>query len=288
MEDINENLGTPGVDDPGFERTVISQDLEAEIEFGDEIRCMIYGQSGAGKTELLSTLSADPRTSPVLWIDLEGGLRGVKDIVKRCRTIDELGTPEKGKMDVITIREWPQMQKIYDFLFKKTYVDKKLMYKSVVIDSLTEINQICLTNALGTSGTLKIDAKKAQFAEYMKVNTNMKDMIRAFRDISGLHVFYSALPQFKAENPKDENSRVWIKPDLIGKLADQAVALVDYVGLLKIGPGGKRVIQFQQDALSFAKERSPKGQLINKIEASNSEDYITMTRVLNAMLKEKK
>lgn len=283
LNNVDDDLVSTEV--PDFQIQTIDAEISDTIELGDDIRAMFYGESGAGKTPLLGTLIDDPRTTPTLMIDLEGGLKSIKSKVRLVNGLKDLGKPVPGKIDVWRIRDFSEIQQVYDFLFTSRYRDKKLVYKALAMDSLTEINSLCTNHVLGKSSSLKIDQKQAKFDEFRKVNSMMKDMIRAFRDIEGMHVFYTALPQLKPENPKDENSRVWIKPALVGQLADQAVALVDYVGYLKIGPGGKRILQFHKDPMAFAKERAEKGKLIKVIEGASADDYITMTRVLNAMLK---
>ncbi len=249
----------------------------------DAIRMIIYGNAGVGKTELLSTLLDDPRTNRPLWIDSESGLRSIRSKIRRIDSVKDLGKPEPGKIDVIFLERWGSLQKIYDFLFTKIYAEKRLQYNCVVIDSLTEVNAACVAAAINESPEMKIDRGVARMQDYLKVNQQMKDMIRAFRSLEGLHCFFTALPQFKAENPKDENSKVMIKPSLVGKLADEATALVDYVAYMKSSSSGSRKLQFQPDSLTFAKERSEKGKLINVIESANKDSYITMTMVLDAI-----
>ncbi len=265
---------------------LVNSEVEAEINVPDdfnEIRMILYGNAGIGKTELLSTLVDDPRTDRPLLIDAESGLRTVKSKIRRIQSIKDLGNPVAGKIDVIFLEEWKSLQPVYDFLFKQAYREQRKAYNCVIIDSLTELNAACVKHATGTSTDVKVDANTAGLREYMKTNSMMKDMIRAFRGLKGMSVFFTALPQYKAENPKDENSKVMIKPALVGKLADEAVAMVDYVGYLKAGPGGKRILQFQPDMLVYAKERSEKGKLINRIEAASADAYITMTMVLDAI-----
>ena len=255
-----------------------NQGIREEVpEDDDAVKMMIYGNSGVGKTDLLGTAINDPRLRPVLWIDLEGGTRTIRSKCRYLKSTPELGKPEPGKIDVIRITQWRQMQEIYNFLFDARYQAKREVYKSLCMDSLTEINYLCLRHAQGLSTTPKIDPTVPEQRDYLKASTMMKTMLRSLRDLEGLNVFLSALPQLKAED--EGSSLAYLKPSLIGKLADEAVAIVEFTGYLRTRNGSKREIIFQPEGRIIAKERSERNSWIGKIEDP------TLTKILDEIKK---
>jgi len=257
---------------------------------GDEIRMMIYGFSGVGKTEILGSAMNDPRTSPVLWLDLEGG---VKTIRSKCRTrigdreltVQDLGNPEPGLADVLRIREYKDIQSAYDFVFHSRFNDKRRIYRSIVVDSLTEVNGSALEHCKATdpNKALKLDPDVAQLRDYLACNGIMKKLLRGFRDLEGIHVWYSALPkQDEIDDPT--NNLKYMKPNLIGKLADEAVGIMDYVSFLRADNKGLRELIFQPEGRIIAKEWSEAGKWIKTIKAKSVDEPITITQILDAVL----
>lgn len=224
------------------------------------IKLIVYGDSGTGKTWFAGTANDDPRTSPVLWIDLEGGTRTIADRVRKLESLNDLGNPQPGFIDVVRIRTFGQLQKVYDFLYTSKYRDQRAVYKTVVIDSLTEINQLVLQQAMSDSPVKRLEIDVPEQRDYLKANSTMKAILRALRDIDGLHVILTALAQTIED---DATGAVRIKPALIGKLRDEAQAIVEYVGYLRINvTSKKREIIFQPEGRINAKERShPKAQI---------------------------
>lgn len=265
--------------------------MPMENEESFDVTAMIYGNSGVGKTRFLATATDDPRTSPTVWIDLEGGTKSIRSKVRVLNGIAELGDPVPGLIDVIRVKTWTDVQNVYNWLFQARYEKKRVVYKALVIDSLTEINNLALDFSWkggGVGENTMLTSDVPQQRDYLKTNTLMKKMLRALRDMEDIHIFMSALPQNKAENPKDENSPVWTKPNLVGKLADEAVAIVDYAGYLRAKLDGSREMIFQPEGRIIAKERSEDTSHIKTIKAPNRDSFITISAFMDAALNEKK
>lgn len=250
--------------------------IQKLIEAGDEVKFMVYGQSGVGKTRFLGTAIDDPRTAPVVWLDLEGGTRTIKSKCRLLNSVKELGEPVEGKIDVLRIKDWTDIQDAYEFLFDSRYARKRSPYRSVVMDSLTEINymgvKFCTESApqinrvsLKAGSNRAIDFLVPSQADYMVASNLMKVLLRGFRDLEGLNVFYSALPQNKADGDGADSSLAYIKPNLVGKLADEAVAIMEYVGYLRSTRTGAREMIFQPEGRIVAKERSEDNKWIKKL-----------------------
>jgi tetratricopeptide (TPR) repeat protein len=142
-------------------------------------------------------------------------------------------------------------------------------YQSVALDSISEIAEVVL-NA-------EKKATKDPRAAYGNMQEQMADIIRAFRDLPGRHVYMSA----KLEKTQDEMGRVLYSPSMPGNKTGQALPyFFDEVLALRIEKDAEGVIQrglmCDSDGLWLAKDRSGKldawepadlGAVITKIGA---------------------
>jgi hypothetical protein len=250
-----------------------------ETKYSDEIeelRLLVYGDSGVGKTWFAGTANEDKRTAPVLWLDLEGGIRTLGPKVRKLSDAKDIGTPEEGKIDVLRVKDWKTLQAAYDFLYKTTYKDKRKVYKTVVLDSATELNYMALQSVLGDAGKQRLEPDVPEIRDYLKTSSMMKVLLRAFRDIEGLHVVLLALAQVKNE---ETSTLAKISPSMLGKLSTEIMALFEYTGYLKISVKGEREMIFQPESRISAKERSIPGKAIKMITDP------TMTKLLDSIEK---
>lgn len=239
----------------------------------NDVKLLIYGFPGAGKTQFLATANEDIRTSPILWLDLEGGTRTFNSRVKKI-TINEVGSPEEGKIDVVRLRSWEDIQAAYEYLHSSKYAGVRDVYKSVVLDSLTEINSVALIKCLGESAK-RLEPGVPEQRDYLKTNNLMKKLIRGLRDIENLNVFLTALPK---ESKDTEGGVIQIVPDLIGKLALEAIAMVDFGVYLRVNTTKKcRELHFEPKGKALAKRRDEFNRLNEPLI------YPTMTRFLDAL-----
>lgn len=266
----------------GSERPVVDN----SIPDGDAVKLMLFGQFGSGKTTLLASGVDDERTWPMVWADFEGGVKSFKSRANRIKDIRDLGNPKEGLIDVVRIKTWKEFEAYYSFLFDKRYSDMRLVYKANVMDSFTEINQAAIKYVLNDGVPVqRLEVDVPEQRDYLKANTLMKDIVRGFRDIEGLHCFYTALQATKPLNPKDPNSPNFIKPNLIGKTSDEACALIEYVGYLRAKADGRRELLFQPEGSIIAKEWSEFGKQIGTLTAESKMKPITMTQLMNAIQK---
>jgi hypothetical protein len=193
------------------------------IEYG--IKALIYGRSGAGKTHLITTCP-DP-----LLIAAEPGvltLRGKSIPGIRIQTVNDL-------TDAL---EWIR------------YSEQAKSFKTIYIDSITEVAEVVLSNAK----LLNTDPRKA----YGELIEKMTMTIKAYRDIAGKHVIMTA----KQEAAQDEVTKITsYGPSMPGaKLGPALPYLFDEVFRLGIGRDAEgkdfRFIQAIPDIQYDAKDRS--------------------------------
>ena len=208
------------------------------------LKIFVYGRAGAGKTKLCSTLP-----SPVI-ISAESGLLSLADF----------------DLPVLEIASIDDLEEVYNYLAGSQ--EARDLYQSVALDSVTEIAE----KLLGEEKKINKDPRAA----YGSLIERMTSLIRAFRDLPGFHVYFSA----KQEISKDEHAGTTsYGPAMPGaKLGQSLPYFFDEVFALRIGELEDqttfRYLQTQPDYQYTAKDRSGKldpmeephlGKLITKI-----------------------
>lgn len=190
------------------------------------VKVLVYGQAGAGKTSLVKTLP-----NPIV-LSAEGGLLSIQD----------------ADMPYIEISDMDTLKEAYTWL---TSADEAKSYQSVALDSISEIAEVVL-NA-------EKKATKDPRHAYGAMQEQMADIIRAFRDLPGRHVYMSA----KLEKTQDEMGRVLYAPSMPGNKTGQALPyFFDEVMALRVEKDGEgvtqRALMCDSDGLWLAKDRSGK------------------------------
>lgn len=190
------------------------------------VKILVYGMAGAGKTTLIKTLP-----KPVI-ISAESGLLSLQD------------------QDIPYI-EVSDMDSLGDAYRWATESDEARAFESIAVDSLSELAEVCLSAEKRNNR----DGRAA----YGEMATQVIDLVRAFRDIKDKHVYFSA----KCEKQADESGRILYSPSMPGnKLAQQIPYLLDEVLALRVEKDdeGKpqRALLCDSDGLWAAKDRSGK------------------------------
>jgi len=208
----------------------------------DGVKMLVYGAAGAGKTSLIPTLP-----SPVV-LSAEGGLLSIAG----------------ANIPFVDVQDMDTLRDAYAWL--KDSAEAK-PYKSVCLDSISEVAEVVLAAELRKN--------KDGRAAYGEMNSTMAELIRAFRDLPGRHVYMSA----KLEKSQDETGRMLYNPSMPGKsLTQQLPYFFDFVFPLRVerDAEGKtqRALMTDSDGLWLAKSRSHQldaweapdlGAIINKI-----------------------
>jgi phage nucleotide-binding protein len=190
------------------------------------VKVLVYGQAGAGKTSLIKTLP-----QPIV-LSAEGGLLSIQD----------------ADLPFIEISDMETLREAYTWL---TQSDEAKGFQSVALDSISEIAEVVL-NA-------EKKATKDPRQAYGAMQEQMADIIRAFRDLPGRHVYMSA----KLEKTQDEMGRVLYAPSMPGNKTGQALPyFFDEVLALRVEKDSdnntQRALMCDSDGLWLAKDRSGK------------------------------
>lgn len=225
----------------------------------DPLKMIVYSPPGHGKTTLLGTAAGDPRLSPMLLIEFEGGTRSIRSKVKKI-SIDQLGK-EKPKVDVIhtvEIRTWGDFDLVYDFLLTADHP-----YRSIGLDSLSEMNYLNMQTVLLDAGIQdkNRDPDVPEQRDYLKSASQMRRLVRYFRDLP-MHVFMTSGAQ-QGQDPRTKTSMMMMS--LTGKLVFEIPGLFDVVGYLAMvdqEDGATERWLFTQPTGRFdAKDRTEGGKL---------------------------
>ena len=208
------------------------------------VKILVYGVSGAGKTRLCATASG-----PTVILSAEAGLLSLREF----------------DIPVIPISGIDDIYKAYDFLAN---TDEGRAFPWICLDSISEIGEVVLSAGK--------KAAKDPRAAYGDLQEKMGDLLRAFRDLPGRNVYFSA----KQDRQKDEATGVMLYgPSMPGqKLGLQLPYFFDEVLVLRaeLGQDGSlvRTLQTFGDLQYTAKDRSGAlapyeepdlGQIANKI-----------------------
>lgn len=201
------------------------------------LKMMIYGDFGTGKTTLASTAQDVPEMRDVLFIDAESG---------------SMSIAHRDDIDVVKIVSYSQFARIHEFLrmyckyrdagdtnslikleamFKgldPSQIKQPKMYRTVIVDSLTEVQKYCMYQLLGIKigdHMLDLEPDSPQFQEWNKNAEMIRLLVRSFRNLAMNVIFVASRME-----DQDEKKRMIFQPALPGKLANEVLGFLDVVG----------------------------------------------------------
>lgn len=201
------------------------------------LNLLVYGPAGSGKTYLAGTAQDHPDTSPVLFLDMEGGtttLRHRKDI------------------DVVRVETTERLNEVYEMVA----MDTEDYYKTIVLDSLTELHSVIMSDVMKVRIEKRPDlaGEPPGMKEWGLAGDKLKVVVRAFRDLP-CNTILIALDK----TDKDENGKVSISPSLPGQLSGNIPGFLDIVGYMTANEeddGIVRRLQTQKTRKVIAKDRT--------------------------------
>lgn len=209
------------------------------------IKMLIYGKYGAGKTTLAATAGDVPKMRDILVISAEGGEMSLMNSPKLI---------DVEYVDVVRITAFRQLQQIKDFLtahiiFRKEGNEEKLRtlqervldpnedgrlrrFHTVIIDSLTELNEYCMQDLLGLHQGFSFagELPAPEFKEYKQNHAKMQLLVRMFRDLD-MNVIMTAAASYE----QDELKAYHFTPSMTGQLSNKIQGFFDIVGFLQTG-----------------------------------------------------
>lgn len=205
----------------------------------NKLNVLVYGPPGSGKTMFCGTSAK--KFKPLI-LSAESGLLSLNAI---------------GKFDFVQIDKFADLVEAKEFL-----LFGKHNYDTVIMDSVTEIQQVCMRDILKEN-----NRSQSQQSDWGTLNTRMTWMIREFRD-SKLNFVATALLNVVQDSEQKER----FGPSLQGALASQIAAYFDEVFFLftkedKDKDGNtvvKRALQTQGTLKYTAKDRSGKLAMLVK------------------------
>jgi len=241
---------------PTANNPFIARDLDFATDW---LSMLIYGDFGVGKTFLAGTAAFVEDYRDILYIALEGGEKGLKQLVKEGKS---KGVDVASHIMVIPVDTFKQYANIYEFL--KLHVkfrdaddlvnlrrleaqikgydasvcsdDAKLAeiiptpkkIRTVITDSLTEAQKYCMYQILGIDPLKqRIDQEpdQAQFQDWGRSREMIQFLVRRLRDLPVNSIFICG------QDTDQDATKVWYyTPLLPGKLAGDVRGLVDCVG----------------------------------------------------------
>lgn len=206
------------------------------------LNLMIYGEPGVGKTHLIGTAQDHKMTSPVLVLDIDGGITTLR---------------KRQDIDVKQIRSGNDLVKAYRDLLDAVPSDgKRFPYGTVAIDTFSELQQLDLLEIMAqfARSNDRIDKDIPDMRGYGKSAVHMRDFIRAFRDLP-----CNLIVTCHSETDRDNNMRMINKIKLVGKLRVDIPGFLDVVGYYfteKDGDTLNRYLQLQNTETTIAKDRT--------------------------------
>lgn len=178
------------------------------------VNMLIYGGSGVGKTLLAGSAAKVEEMAPILYIDAEDG----ELTLGAHKSVSDL-------IDIAPLTDWDDLQHVYNDLY-----DRKTPYKTVVLDSGTEIQQLAMNSVLGTKGRVLDTGITPEFKDWYRNTEQIRRMIRAFRDLP-MNTIVTALEM----DSQDPRTKVMMKrPAFSNKLSAQVPAFFDAVFYLYV------------------------------------------------------
>jgi len=197
----------------------------------DKFNCILFSESGAGKTPFCGTLQSCEKTSPCLLLDVDMGTMSLDGM--------------KEKPTILPVDRWAQMSIVYKRLKDKDwsalaeYISKGigrevpvLEYKSVVIDSGTELEYKLRMGVVEAND--KGDQEIPSQPDYLRTQERFRRMYRSFRDLPVSLVMTAGVRELKEES----TGIVKRSPDFQPALTHDLVRMTDLVIFMSVTSTG--------------------------------------------------
>lgn len=212
-------------------------DVKPPAEAVAHLNMLVYGDPGVGKTSLAATAQDNEETSPVLFLDVEGGTTTIR---------------KRSDIDVKRVQSIQDVVEVHQLLRE----DNDGYYKTCIIDSLSELQKLDMRDIMRELVQRRpdMDPDVPSQREWGKSGEHIRRIVRAYRDLP-MHTIFTALVNID----KDENGVVTYEPLLPGKLKKEIPGFFDIVGYMSAVHENDEIvrrIQFVQTKRVKAKDRT--------------------------------
>lgn len=181
----------------------------------ETLSILIHGDSKVGKSTLAATSPA-----PILVLDAEGGWKFMA--LRRVDWDPMTQSPplNDGTWDVchVTIRDWNTVLRVNQWLQSGQH-----QFRSLVLDSITEIQRKLMTNLVGN--------EQMKMADWGKLLRSMDQIIRDMRDLTSHPTNPLQVVVFVAESRANKAGSKKV-PTMQGQIVDSLPYWVDICGYL--------------------------------------------------------
>lgn len=182
-----------------------------------KVKALVYGPSGAGKTSFWGT-APNP-----IFASAEGGLLSIAHL----------------NPDYVDIKTTKDLTELYTFLKTKEH-----SYETVIIDSITEINDLI------KAWIERKNWRLMQLQDWWTLEKEITDILRKFRDLD-MNVLFLALEKFEKDWEKIER----IYPMLNWKAQTWIAWFMDIVWYISVDASGIRRIITKSNPKTLSKAR---------------------------------
>lgn len=196
---------------------------------------LIYGPSGIGKTSLFYD------AKDTLVLDVEHGT----EVLEKDNYFGKKDYP--SQVEILQLKSWEDLQGVFAAL-----QSGELHFTNIVLDSITDIRELCKDHVLETQDRKRISDDVASQQDYLVMSERMRKMLRNFRALP-MNVFIVA----REYSGKDEETGTErIKPAIGGKLEDDVPGMMNITVYMTLNKEGERVACFNLAGKYYAKDRT--------------------------------
>lgn len=183
---------------------------------------MPYGEPGVGKTELAGTALDHKALRPVLYLDIDGGIKTLR---------------KRTDLDVKQVRSMQEARAIYNELhnavdWEAPREKQVLPFKTVVLDTLSELAKLDMRQI--AKDAHKANPNQNEYVpsprEYLISGERVREIVRSFRDLPCNVVF-----NCHSGDGKDNSNATIFFPQFTGKLRHEIAGFIDIVGYMTAG-----------------------------------------------------
>jgi hypothetical protein len=173
------------------------------------MRLLVYGPIGSGKTYFCGSVFDVPEMLPVLFADVDGGLKTISD------KLQEHYDPRL----VLELSDMADVRLLFEAMFHP-----KTPFKTVILDGLTELHALLMSLHLGNANRIP------QIQDYGAVSDTVLKFLRRVKGNELRTHFVCTCGELYTEDAV--RGTLYINPDVVGKLATRAPRYFDIVAYL--------------------------------------------------------